>query len=87
MHYHGDAKVHRYPEVTVKRDPEMPSHMILDSDKRWLYIADAGNNRIIRMDIKSGTKTKDLELINEELTEYWEMGGIVWEEVLNASKF
>jgi hypothetical protein len=39
------------------------------------------------MDIKSGTKTKDLELINEELTEYWEMGGVVWEEVLNASKF
>lgn len=34
---------------------------------------------------ETGTKTKDLELFNEELTEYWEMGGVVWEEELNAS--
>lgn len=85
MHYHGDGKVHRYTEVKVKRDPEVPSHMILDANTEWLYIVDGGNKRILRMNIRSGEKAGNLPLINEELDEYWEMKGVNWEEVVPSS--
>lgn len=76
--YHGDGKVHRYKEVSVVRKPGVPSHMILDKATGWLYICDAGNERIIRLDTKSGTKKKNLTP-QEPLAEYWEMQGAVWE--------
>lgn len=77
--YHGDALVHRYGDVEVKWNPDAPSHMILDKTSGWLYIADNGNKRIIRMDINSGVKKSDLPLINEPLEEHWEMGDTKWE--------
>lgn len=82
QHYHGDGKVHRYTEVKVKRLPDVPSHMVLDKQKTWLYIIDGGNKRVLRMDVHSGNKLRDLSLINEELAEYWEMGDAVWQEFL-----
>ena len=82
QHYHGDGKVHRYTEVKVKRLPDVPSHMVLDKQKTWLYIVDGGNKRILRMDVHSGNKLRDLNLINEELAEYWEMGDAVWQQFI-----
>lgn len=82
QHYHGDGKVHRYTEVKVKRQPDVPSHMVLDKQKTWLYIVDGGNRRVLRMDVHSGQKLRDLSLINEELAEYWEMHQAVWQEFL-----
>ncbi|MHB1278638.1 MAG: NHL repeat-containing protein [Bacteroidia bacterium] len=80
--FHGDALVHRYADVVLKKNDDLPSHMVLDAGKKWLYIVDGGNNRILRVDIQSGNKKKDLNLINEPLTEYWEMENTVF-EVLN----
>lgn len=85
QHYHGDGKVHRYSEVKVKRKAEVPSHMVLDNKLEWLYIVDGGNQRIIRMNIKTGSKLKDLPLVNEELAEYWEMSGVIWEEFIPST--
>jgi outer membrane protein assembly factor BamB len=85
QHYHGDGKVHRYPEVKVKREPDVPSHMILDAAKEWLYIVDGGNQRVLRMNIKTGSKARDLPPVNEELAEYWEMLGVTWEEFIPSS--
>jgi outer membrane protein assembly factor BamB len=84
-HYHGDGKVHRYTEVKVKREPNVPSHMVLDAAKEWLYIVDGGNQRILRMNIKTGRKARDLPLVNEELAEYWEMLTVTWEEFIPSS--
>lgn len=85
QHYHGDGKVHRYTEVKIKREPNVPSHMVLDNNLQWLYIVDGGNKRILRMNIQTGKKLRDLPLVNEELAEYWEMSGTIWEEFIPSS--
>ncbi len=77
--YHADAKLRRYTEVKVKRDPEVPSHLVLDGDKKWLYIVDGGNSRILRMDITTGTVLNSLPPIDEPLAEYSRMNGVTWE--------
>ncbi|MBR9861597.1 hypothetical protein GYB22_12805 [bacterium] len=77
--YHGDARVHRYTEIELIREPEIPGHMVLDANKKWLYIADPHNSRVIRVNIQSGTKLQDLPLINEPLAQHWEITGVEWE--------
>ena len=80
--FHGDGLVHRYKDINLKKNGALPSHMVLDQAKKWLYIVDGGNNRILRMNIQSGNKKGDLNLINEPLTQHWEMENTVY-EVLN----
>jgi len=82
---HSDGKLHRYPEAAVKRIANVPSHLVLDKEKKWLYIVDGGNKRILRMDINSAVKSKDLALINEPLAEHWEMSGAIIEEFVATS--
>lgn len=77
--YHDDAKLRRFSEVKVKRDPNLASHLVLDKESKWLYIVDGGNKRILRMDITTGSVFQDLPPINETLTEYVRMSGVTWE--------
>jgi hypothetical protein len=77
--YHGDGRVHRYSELGIKRMDESPSHMVMDRKTHWLYLVDAGNQRVLRMDTKSGGKFTSLPLINEELAEHFEVEGVTWE--------
>lgn len=77
--YHEDALLKRYSEVRVKRDANVPSHLILDKDKKWLYIVDTGNKKIIRMNIQTGSILNSLPPVNEVLTEYSRMSGVTWE--------
>lgn len=82
--YHGDGKVYRYVEVSVLREPTVPSHLILDANKKWLYIVDGGNKRILRMDITTGTKADDIVPYAEPLAEYWRMQNVTWEVFIDA---
>ncbi len=77
--YHEDALLRRYSEVKVKRDPNVPSHLVLDDAKKWLYIIDGGNKRILRLDINTGSVVLTLPPIDENLAEYSKMGGATWE--------
>jgi hypothetical protein len=70
---HSDGKIWRYTDVKVKRVANVPSHMIIDKATGMLYIADTGNKRIIKMDIKSGTKAGNLSQSSEPLAGYYEM--------------
>lgn len=79
---HSDGKVHRYTEVKLTRNGDLPSHMVLDGQKKWLYIVDGTNQRVIRVNIQTGSKKGDMNLINEPLAEHWEMQG-VQSEVIN----
>jgi hypothetical protein len=75
---HSDGIIHRYTDVTVKRKPNVPSHMALDKANNWLYIVDGGNNRILRLKTNSGTLGDDLEVPasgGEPLAEYKEVTG------------
>jgi len=55
--YHGDAIVRRYSDDAVAKDPnnEIVSHLILDDNSQWLYVVDHGNQRVIRVDITTGS--------------------------------
>lgn len=80
---HSDGKIHRYSEIRVTRNRnDLPSHMVLDNAKRWLYVVDGGNKRIFKMDIRTGNKSRDLALTNELLAEHWEMKDVAWEMVI-----
>ena len=82
---HSDGKVHRYSEVSVTKNPLVPSHTVLDKNKKWLYIVDGGGKKIIRMDITTGAKFGNLSQTNETLAEYWEIVDAAWEVVLPVS--
>jgi len=51
---HYDGTKHRYVSLGLKRVANVPSNMVLHPENDWLYIADTGNGRIVRMDPGSG---------------------------------
>lgn len=82
---HSDGRVHRYTDVPLSQDANYPHHMVLDNNAEWLYIAEGPKQRIIRVNIKTGSKTTDLPLINEILAEHWEMKGATVEVVYDKN--
>ena len=59
---HDLANVRRYDEVQLKRVPNVPSHIVVDSATRAVYIADTGNNRIIVLNADSGRFSHSLQV-------------------------
>lgn len=55
---HADGRFRRYEDVLVTRVAGVPSHLALDADG-WLYVADTGTGRVIRMDTGTGDVTGD----------------------------
>lgn len=76
---HDDGEVDRYIGISVTRKIGVPSHMVIDKSTGWLYIADTGGKRILRMKINSGTKKRDLPLLYETLASRREMENPEWE--------
>ncbi len=86
MSYHGDAVIKRYEEVNVARDaidPMIPSHLVLNKSNGWLYIADVGNDRVIRMNTASGNVGTSLVGL-EQLAAYNQMVNVVQETVVDS---
>ncbi|MBT8231208.1 MAG: T9SS type A sorting domain-containing protein [Saprospiraceae bacterium] len=67
---HSDGKLHRYQNIGISKDNDIPNHMMLDKKTGWLYFVDNGNDRVMRLDINSGTSGQNLALINEPLSEH-----------------
>lgn len=82
--YHADGKVHYFQEVSVQRNPDLPAHLVMDQSDKMLYICDNGNNRLLRLDARSGIKKRDLPFNLEPLAERWEMENAQW-DVLTAN--
>ena len=78
-HDHSDGKVWRYDEVDINREGGVPSHMILDDSLGFLYIADTGNQRILKFNVNSGNYSYDLTPYGESLSEYYMMENAEWE--------
>ena len=81
---HSDAMVRRYREIQVARDGDVPSHMILDKENGTLYAVDNGNDRVLRIDINSGSVAGPIALINEQLAEHSRMGNVDWDVIIDA---
>jgi outer membrane protein assembly factor BamB len=83
--YHSDGKVHRYPDLAIKRKSGVASHMVLDHETGWLYIVDPGNARVLKMNTTTGTKRRDITRSMEALAENWEMTGVDWKIFTNSN--
>ena len=66
---HSDGEIYRYAQGKVKGAADgTPSHLFFDGEDSFLYVADTGNQRIVRLDTTSGKKTGDaLDRTNEPL--------------------
>ncbi|MCP4443571.1 MAG: T9SS type A sorting domain-containing protein [Aureispira sp.] len=80
--YHGDALIRRYP-VSVLKDGDVPSHLILNKTNGWLYIVDTGNDRVLRMNTATGTVQSGLTGY-ETVEEYSQMTGVVSEVAIDT---
>lgn len=81
---HSDGIVRRYSDITVKRVPNVVSHMVLDHQSGLLYIADTGNSRVMSLDTKGGSKSGALHTDNEPLAEYSSYTGAAYKKVVDG---
>ncbi|MDP6932581.1 MAG: hypothetical protein QGG40_06665 [Myxococcota bacterium] len=81
---HSDGIVRRYTEAEVSRVEGVPGHMVLDHETGWLYVADTGNGRVIRLDTNTGEWAKDLVQTVEPLEEYSRYEGATVEIFANG---
>jgi len=56
----------------------------LDKTTGWLYIADVGNNRVLRLDINSGTIGSDLNSPNESFLDHKAVVNVTWEVIITT---
>lgn len=81
---HSDGKIRRYIDILLERTINVPGHMAKDKATGWLYIADNGNNRVIRVNTLTGTLGADLAPAStgyETLAEYKAVTGAVHQTV------
>lgn len=81
---HSDGIIRRYSDDDVKKDPNniVVSHLVLDDNNHWLYVVDHGNNRVIRIDINTGTPSGTPSFpATEPLAEYTRYSGYTQETV------
>ena len=82
--YHGNAVIRRYSSMTITRDPNdhIVSHCVLDKNTNWLYVVDHGAQRVLRLDITTGTAAGAPTFGPfETYLEYTQMSGETWDEV------
>ena len=72
---HSDGSIWRYTDVKVLRVANVPSHMVIDKKTGMLYIADTGNKRILKLDIKSGSIGANITQSSEKLVSYKKVTG------------
>jgi len=86
--YHGNAIIHRYPQVSITRDPNdhIVSHCVLDKHTNWLYVVDHGGQRVVRLDTRSGTIAAGAPTfqVYESYVEYKNMTGATVEVIITT---
>ena len=81
---HSDGLIYRYDEVVVERVSGLSSHMVIDQGTDLLYVCDTGNNRIIRMNINSGSINYSLTPYGENIEGYYSMHNAEYETVVDS---
>ena len=84
--YHDDGRVRRFQGMGLSAiNHTIVNHLVLDNDKKWLYFVDGGNQRVLRLDITTGsTNGAPSWGPQETLAEYQKMTGFTWEEVVTT---
>lgn len=56
---HALANVRRFPEISLKRVPGVPGHVVVDAATRTVFVADVGGGRVVAVHADSGVFTGD----------------------------
>lgn len=88
MDDHNDAIIRRYADFGITKDPNdhIVSHTVLDKSTGWLYVVDHGGQRVLRMDINTGTVQGPATVafpMYENYDEYTMVSGYTWEEIIS----
>ncbi len=82
---HSDGEIYRYAQGKVRGAADgTPSNLFFDAEDNFLYVADTGNQRIVRLDTTRGTKAGALARKNEPLKDSGVMSGTDVELVVDA---
>ena len=79
---HSDGVVERYVDVEVARIAGIPSHLVYDREREILFVADTGNERILRVDTSAAVRGRNLPAM-EPGVQVFEMAGTDVEELAN----
>jgi hypothetical protein len=81
---HSDGTVRQYVTGEVAYVKGVPSHLVYRGTDKSLYVADTGNARIARLDTTSGSKGRELEVM-ERMASAYEYDDAVLVDVVPAS--
>lgn len=82
---HSDGEIYRFATGKVKGATDgTPSHVFFDAEDGFLYVADTGHARIVRLDTSKGTKGAELDRQPEPLKADAMMMGTDVEEIVPA---
>lgn len=81
---HGDGEILRYQGMGLDEiNTNIACHLEFDSERRWLYFVDGGNQRILRLDVTTGSIGGNPNWgPHEGLALYKKVVGFTWEEVV-----
>ena len=81
---HGDGEITRYQGMGLNAiNTDIACHLEFDNERRWLYFVDGGNQRILRLDITTGSIGGNPNWgPHEDLALYKKVVGYTWEEVV-----
>jgi hypothetical protein len=84
--YHADGEILRYQGMGLEAiNTEIACHLELDEASQWLYFVDGGNQRVLRLDINSGTIGGAPSWgPHESVAMYNKVVGYDWEEVVTT---
>jgi hypothetical protein len=57
---HDDGEVHRYIAGQLLREPEVPSHIVYDRQRKLVYVADTGHGRVLSVDPSTSVAGGDI---------------------------
>ena len=60
-HDHSDGVKKRFLDVKLKRVPNTPSNLVYDAKTKWLYIADSGNGRVLRVNTEKAVQLAPIQ--------------------------
>jgi len=87
---HSDGVVRRFVDTDVERVPGLVSHLVMDQETKLLYVADTGNNRIMVLDTRTGSRGDDLgsfDCWQGECVTHVEWEGADWTELIDGDLF
>lgn len=80
---HADGIVRKYTDFSIEKINEnLPCHITLDKEKIWLFIVDAGNGRIMKLNTTTGNIIDDWAPTNEPLEESTSVVGCEYYEIV-----